>query len=197
MDKVMASAAEAVADIPEGASLAVGGFGLCGIPTVLIDALHAQGADGLRVVSDNCGVDGQGLGVLFATMWNALLGEGPIGQTLLTAWIAKENLRNLLALARTSADRHQVGQARWKFLTWCADSDIPEVRQLAVTADRWWPEIETFIDTGHSNAKSGINRVIKLVARNAFGFRNADDQRLRTQCVTTRRARGHLRTAQL
>jgi transposase len=134
----------------------------------------------------------------FATMWNSLLGEGPIGQTLLTAWIAKENLRNLLALARTSADRHQVGQARWKFLTWCADSDTPEVRQLAVTADRWWPEIETFIDTGHSNAKSeGINRVIKLVARNAFGFRNADDQRLRTQCVTTRRARGHLRTAQL
>ncbi|KJK35156.1 succinyl-CoA:3-ketoacid-CoA transferase [Streptomyces variegatus] len=66
VDKVMASAAEAVADIPEGASLAVGGFGLCGIPTVLIDALHAQGADGLRVVSNNCGVDGQGLGVLLA-----------------------------------------------------------------------------------------------------------------------------------
>lgn len=39
-DKVMASAADAVADIPEGASLAVGGFGLCGIPTVLIDALY-------------------------------------------------------------------------------------------------------------------------------------------------------------
>ncbi|MFI7292299.1 CoA transferase subunit A [Streptomyces sp. NPDC050121] len=66
MDKVMASAAEAVADIPEGASPAVGGFGLCGIPTVLIDALHAQGAGGLRVVSNNCGVDGQGLGVLLA-----------------------------------------------------------------------------------------------------------------------------------
>nr|WP_268254548.1 CoA-transferase [Streptomyces humidus] len=64
MDKVMASAADAVADIPEGASLAVGGFGLCGIPTVLIDALHAQGVGGLRVVSNNCGVDGQGLGVL-------------------------------------------------------------------------------------------------------------------------------------
>ncbi|MER5700168.1 transposase [Streptomyces mirabilis] len=52
-----------------------------------------------------------------------------------------------------------------------------------------------FIDTGHSNARSeGINRVIKLVAR---GFRNADNQRLRTRCVTTRRARRHLRTAQL
>ncbi|MGZ0198796.1 ISL3 family transposase [Streptomyces sp. RM1] len=134
----------------------------------------------------------------FATMWNTLLGEGTIGQTLLTTWIAKENLRNLLALARTGADRHQVSHARWKFLTWCADSDIPEVRQLAVTVDRWWAEIAAFIDTGHSNAKSeGINRVIKLVARNAFGLRNADNQRLRTRCVTTRRARGHLRTAQL
>ncbi|WUW67933.1 ISL3 family transposase (plasmid) [Streptomyces sp. NBC_01455] len=134
----------------------------------------------------------------FATMWNTLLSEEKIGQTLLTAWIAKENLRNLLALARTGADRHQVGHARWKFLTWCADSDIPEVRTLAATIDRWWTEIAAFIDPGHSNAKSeGINRVIKLVARNAFGFRNADNQRLRTRCVTTRRARRHLRTAQL
>ncbi|MFI1291342.1 transposase [Streptomyces sp. NPDC020792] len=134
----------------------------------------------------------------FATMWNTLLGEGKIGQTLLTAWIAKENLRTLLALARTGADGHQVGHARWKFFTWCADSDIPEVRQLATTVDRWWPEIAAFIHTGHSNAKSeGINRVIKLIARNAFGFRNPANQRLRTRCVTTRRARGHLRTAQL
>jgi transposase len=134
----------------------------------------------------------------FATMCNTLLGEGKIGHTLLTAWIAKENLRNLLALARTGADRHQAGHARWKFFTWCADADIPEVRQLATTIDRWWPEIEAFIDTGHSNAKSeGINRVIKLVARAAFGFRNPANQRLRTRCVTTRRARGHLHTAQL
>ncbi|MEU5002627.1 transposase [Streptomyces sp. NPDC021622] len=118
------------------------------------------------------------------------------GQILLTAWIAKESLRTALALAHTGADRHQVGHARWKFLTWCADFDIPEVRPLAATADRWWPENAAFLDTGHRNAKSeGINRVIKLVARNAFGFRNADSQRLRTRCVTTRRARGHLRTA--
>ncbi|MEH0420049.1 ISL3 family transposase [Streptomyces sp. B21-083] len=134
----------------------------------------------------------------FAKMWNPLLAEGKIGRTLLTAWIAKESLRNLLALARTGADRHQVGHARWKFLTWCAGADIPEVRTLATTVDRWWPEIAAFIDSGHSNAKSeGINRVIKLVARAAFGFRNAANQRLRTRCVTTRRARGHLRTAQL
>ncbi|HEV7209725.1 MAG TPA: CoA transferase subunit A [Mycobacteriales bacterium] len=66
MDKVMASAAEAVADIGEGASLAVGGFGLCGVPIVLIDALHAQGTGGLQTVSNNCGVDNWGLGVLLS-----------------------------------------------------------------------------------------------------------------------------------
>ncbi|MEU9094216.1 CoA transferase subunit A [Streptomyces sp. NPDC087901] len=66
MNKVSGSAAEAVADIPAGASLAVGGFGLSGIPDVLIDALHKQGASGLNVVSNNCGVDGRGLGILLA-----------------------------------------------------------------------------------------------------------------------------------
>ncbi|MGI5139257.1 ISL3 family transposase [Streptomyces sp. CA-106110] len=107
----------------------------------------------------------------FERMWNPLLDQGSIGQRLLTAWIAKESLRTLLALARTSAVREQIGHARWKFLTWCANSDIPEVTKLAATVDRWWPEIAAFIDTGHHNAKSeGINRVIKLVARNAFGF---------------------------
>ena len=132
----------------------------------------------------------------FSTMWNALIDAGTIGMTLLTAWIAKEKLRDLLACARTGADRHRVGHLRFKFLTWCADSDIPEVRQLATTVDRWWPEIAAFIATGHSNAKSeGINRVIKLVARAAHGFRNPANQRLRTRCVTTRRARGHLHPA--
>lgn len=63
-DKVVASAAEAVADIPDGATLAVGGFGLCGNPIALIEALLAQGTTGLSVVSNNCGVDDWGLGVL-------------------------------------------------------------------------------------------------------------------------------------
>jgi 3-oxoacid CoA-transferase subunit A len=64
MNKVVANAAAAVADIPHGASLAVGGFGLCGIPFVLIQALLEQGAANLVTVSNNCGVDGWGLGVL-------------------------------------------------------------------------------------------------------------------------------------
>ncbi|MGZ6746135.1 MAG: CoA transferase subunit A [Nocardioides sp.] len=65
-DKVVASAAEAVADVPSGASLAVGGFGLSGIPWSLLEALLAQGATDLTVVSNNCGVDGAGLGLLLA-----------------------------------------------------------------------------------------------------------------------------------
>ncbi|MER6910365.1 CoA transferase subunit A [Streptomyces sp. NPDC000594] len=66
MDKVVASAAEALADLPEGASLAVGGFGLSGVPNVLIAAVHAQGTGGLRVVSNNCGALDSGLAVLLA-----------------------------------------------------------------------------------------------------------------------------------
>ncbi|GAC1476752.1 MAG: succinyl-CoA--3-ketoacid CoA transferase subunit A [Pseudarthrobacter sp.] len=64
INKVGASAAEAVADIPDGSSLAVGGFGLCGIPVALIDALHRSGTKDLETVSNNCGVDDWGLGVL-------------------------------------------------------------------------------------------------------------------------------------
>jgi 3-oxoacid CoA-transferase subunit A len=64
MDKVVASAADAVAQIPDGATLMVGGFGLCGIPEDLIGALHAQGTTGLTIISNNAGVDEYGLGIL-------------------------------------------------------------------------------------------------------------------------------------
>lgn len=66
MDKVIATAAEAVADVPDGGSLAVGGFGMCGVPTVLIAALLDQGAAELETISNNLGVDGFGLGTLLA-----------------------------------------------------------------------------------------------------------------------------------
>jgi 3-oxoacid CoA-transferase subunit A len=64
VDKTYASAAEAVADIEDGASIAVGGFGLVGVPIALIRAILAQGTTELHVVSNNCGVDGWGLGEL-------------------------------------------------------------------------------------------------------------------------------------
>jgi 3-oxoacid CoA-transferase subunit A len=66
VDKVMSSAAEAVADVRSGASLAVGGFGLCGVPSALIAALLDSGVDELETVSNNCGVDEWGLGMLLA-----------------------------------------------------------------------------------------------------------------------------------
>jgi 3-oxoacid CoA-transferase subunit A len=64
VDKVVPSAAEAVADIASGSSLAVGGFGLCGIPSILIQAILDAGVTDLEAVSNNCGVDDWGLGML-------------------------------------------------------------------------------------------------------------------------------------
>jgi 3-oxoacid CoA-transferase subunit A len=64
IDKVVASADAAVADVADGATLVVGGFGLCGIPENLIGALGRRGVRNLTVVSNNCGVDDWGLGLL-------------------------------------------------------------------------------------------------------------------------------------
>jgi 3-oxoacid CoA-transferase subunit A len=80
LDKVVGSAQEAVADIPSGSSLAVGGFGLCGIPMVLIHALLESGVDRLSVVSNNCGVDDWGLGVLLAQQRIAKMTSSYVGE---------------------------------------------------------------------------------------------------------------------
>jgi 3-oxoacid CoA-transferase subunit A len=64
MNKVFATAREACADIPNGATLLAGGFGLCGIPESCIRALRELGTKGLTVVSNNCGIDDFGLGIL-------------------------------------------------------------------------------------------------------------------------------------
>ncbi|NUT41207.1 MAG: CoA transferase subunit A [Thermoactinospora sp.] len=89
-DKVVASAAEAVADVRDGASFAVGGFGLSGVPTVLIQALHDRNVRDLAVVSNNCGVDGGGLGVLLADGRISRVTASYIGEN-------KEFARRLLA----------------------------------------------------------------------------------------------------
>ena len=65
MDKVL-TAEQALAGISDGATLAVGGFGLCGIPSTLIAAVHESGVTDLEVVSNNCGVDDWGLGILLS-----------------------------------------------------------------------------------------------------------------------------------
>ena len=64
MNKVLPSAEAAVARIPDGARIMVGGFGLCGIPENLIKALHHRGAKSLTIISNNAGVDTYGLGIL-------------------------------------------------------------------------------------------------------------------------------------
>ena len=64
MNKVLASADEAVAAIPDGASIMMGGFGLCGIPEHLIAALHRRGTKNLTIISNNAGIDDYGVGPL-------------------------------------------------------------------------------------------------------------------------------------
>ena len=64
MNKVLPSAEAAVALVPDGASIMMGGFGVCGIPENLIRALHARGTKGLTVISNNAGVDDFGAGIL-------------------------------------------------------------------------------------------------------------------------------------
>ena len=66
MNKVVASADEAVRDIADGASIMIGGFGLCGIPENLIQALMRKNVKNLTTISNNVGVDGFGLGYLLA-----------------------------------------------------------------------------------------------------------------------------------
>lgn len=126
----------------------------------------------------------------FATMWNSLIDSDPSGQ-ILAAWIAKEELRTLLALARTGASRDAIAAQLFVFYAWCASTSIDEVHTLAGTVETWWPEIEAFINTGITNAKTeGLNRLIKQVKRSGCGFRNVTNQhrRVRFHCTRTTRA---------
>jgi len=120
---------------------------------------------------------------------------GTYGRQIHDAWQAKELLRDLLRLAfkhaRTTPDRSALSTARFRFQSFCADRPhLPELVTLAETVDQWWDGIEAYVTTGISNAASeGNNRVIKLEARQAYGFRNRANQRLRARCATTRRSR--------
>jgi transposase len=119
-----------------------------------------------------------------------------IGAPILAAWNAKEDLLDLLAIARTQPNREHIHRLLHRFYARCAASDLPELHRLATTIETWWPQILAFIRTGITNAGSeGTNRVIKTLARDAYGFRNPENQRLRTRTATTRRHRGHLNPA--
>jgi transposase len=126
----------------------------------------------------------------FAKMWNAIISEDDTGQ-ILSAWIAKEELRTLLSTVRVGGDAHLTRHRLHRFLAWCIDSQIPELLTLATTIDTWWPEINAFITTGITNARTeGYNRLVKQVKRVGCGFRNRDNsaRRIRFHCTRKQRA---------
>lgn len=106
------------------------------------------------------------LDALFAT-------DDPTGE-IAAAWQCKEHLRRLLAAhGPTRYSRHQTAHLLTRFLTACADAGTDETARLASTVERWWPEIEGFLELGITNARTeGHNRVIKQIKRVACGFRN-------------------------
>lgn len=122
-------------------------------------------------------------------MWNELVDADPTHQ-ILTAWIAKEELRTLLATARTGAKRHDIAYQAGQFNIGCADSNLPELHRLAATIEAWWPEVLAFLQTGITNAGTeATSRTVKTVARLAYGFRNLDHQRRRVRFACTRQQR--------
>ena len=124
-----------------------------------------------------------------ARMWNGCVDQDPSGQ-IRAAWIAKEELRALCAIAASGGHREDIGPRLWVFYRWCADADIPELTTLAETIETWWPAIEVFLTTGLTNARTeGTNRLIKQVKRAARGFRNRDNYRRRVRLHCTRQTR--------
>jgi transposase len=83
-------------------------------------------------------------------MWTELLAHDPTGQ-ILASWIAKEELRTVLASARQHAAPHVIRARLHDFYAWCADTDIPEVHRLAGTIEAWWPQTLLFLKTGLTN----------------------------------------------
>jgi hypothetical protein len=123
----------------------------------------------------------------FAKLWNTMA-DDPALTDLHVAWITKEHLRDLLhTTPAPSAVRD-----RWAdLLTWCADHrHVEEIAAFARTLDTWRNEIINTVLTGASNAGSeGINRIQKLDARAAFGYRNPENQRRRARTATQRSSR--------
>jgi len=80
----------------------------------------------------------------FVKMWNTIYEEDPSAQ-ILSAYIAKEELRTLLSTVHLGGDPHLTRHQLHRFLSWCIDSKIPELLTLATTVDAWWPAINAFV----------------------------------------------------
>ena len=130
----------------------------------------------------------------FAKIIETLDADGH-GQQIALAWIAKEKLRDALNLrARVTGSapcERQVRDRLFAFYDWCAQNEaIPELLTLARTISRWEDEIVAAVLTGVTNATSeSLNRLAKLEARLAYGFRNPANQRRRVRIACTRGTR--------
>ena len=157
-----------------------------GIEVVVIDP-HAGYAAAVRAALPDARVAVDHFHLVMLA--NAAVDHDPTGQ-ILSAWIAKEELRALCVTAAHGGHRHEIHQRLWAFYRWCADADIPELTTLAETIETWWPAIEIFLTTGITNARTeGTNRLIKQVKRAACGFRNRDNYRRRVRLHCTRQTR--------
>ena len=105
-------------------------------------------------------------------------------------WQGKELLRKLLKLAGTNPDRGRIFNALTAFYLHCADSGVAQLRRLAWTVHAWQNSIIAGLHTGISNGRTeGYNRIVKHIGRNAFGFRNQDNQKRRVRYACTRKSR--------
>jgi 3-oxoacid CoA-transferase subunit A len=112
VNKLVESADAAVADIPDGATLMIGGFGLCGIPENLIAALVRRGVKGLHTISNNMGVDGSGMGRMLETGMVAAHSGSYVGENrLLEDKVLKGELDLTLIPQGTLAERIRAGGA--------------------------------------------------------------------------------------
>jgi len=112
MNKVFANSDAAVADIPDGATIMMGGFGLCGTPENLIKALVRRGIKGLHTVSNNLGVDGVGSGLMLeAGMIESHIGSYAGENKLLEKLVLAGKLKMTLIPQGTLAERIRAGGA--------------------------------------------------------------------------------------
>ena len=112
MNKVFASAGEAVADIVEGSTIMCGGFGICGVPDGLIDALVRKGVKGLHTISNNVSIDGFGLGLMLeAGMIASHIGSYAGENKLLETMVLAGKLDMTLIPQGTLAERIRAGGA--------------------------------------------------------------------------------------
>jgi 3-oxoacid CoA-transferase subunit A len=112
VNKVVANADEALRDIPDGATIMLGGFGLCGIPEQLIAALVRKGVKSLRTISNNMGVDGFGMGLMLeAGMIASHVGSYVGENKLLEQKVIRGELDLTLVPQGTLAERIRAGGA--------------------------------------------------------------------------------------